>query len=209
VATRLRALMPWRPEFEGEYPTLGYLAADWMSALLSRPESQEYEPLVLTREQVEFLLRFYELDPWTGARLIRRGVISRPRGWGKSPFTAALAALEALGPVLFAGWDAAGRPVGRPWSDLRRPLVEIAAVSEDQVNTNTWAPLLDIMASPPLHDEYPGIELMQGFINLPYGRIQKRTAEARSAKGAPAHFVVCDQTEEWPPRLTTLFFSVL
>ncbi|HEX8510462.1 MAG TPA: hypothetical protein VF635_13325, partial [Propionibacteriaceae bacterium] len=67
------------------------------------------------------------------------------------------------------------------------------------MNTNTWAPLLDIMSSPPLLDAYPGIELMQGFINLPYGRIQKRTAEARSAKGAPAHMVIADQTEMWTP----------
>jgi hypothetical protein len=56
-------------------------------------------------------------------------VISRSRGWGKSPFTAGLAAVEALGPVLFAGWDAAGQPVGMPWSEIRKPLVEIAAVS--------------------------------------------------------------------------------
>ena len=46
-------------------------------------------------------------------------------------------------------------------------------------------------------DAYPGLEPMGGFINLPYGRIQKRTAAAGSAKGAPACFVVCDQTEEW------------
>ncbi|HEX8510461.1 MAG TPA: hypothetical protein VF635_13320 [Propionibacteriaceae bacterium] len=74
--------MPWAPEYPGEYPTLGWLALDWMSEYLSNPESQEYEPLILTREQAEFILRFYELDPSTGARVVRRGVISRPRGWG-------------------------------------------------------------------------------------------------------------------------------
>jgi hypothetical protein len=75
--------------------------------------------------------------------------------------------------------------------------VEIAAVSEDQVNTNTWSPLKDMLGNDKAYDEYPGLEVMQGFINLPYGKIQKRTAEATSAKGAPAHFVVCDQTESW------------
>jgi hypothetical protein len=51
----------------------------------------------------------------------------------------------------------------------------------------------------PVMDNYPGLEPMAGFVNLPFGRIQKRTAAAGSAKGAPACFVVCDQTEEWTP----------
>jgi hypothetical protein len=105
--------------------------------------------------------------------------------------------VEALGPVVPDGWDAAGQPVGAPWAAFRRPLVEIAAVSEDQVHTNTWAPLIDMLTRGPAIDAYPGLEPMAGFVNLPYGRIQKRTAAAGSAKGAPAVFVVCDQTEEW------------
>lgn len=189
--------MPWRPAEPGDFPTLGWIALDWMSEILARPEVQEYEPFVATQEQADFLIQFYRIDPRTRARLRRRGVISRPRGWGKSPFTAAIAAFEALGPALCDGWDADGQPVGMPWSEVRRPLVEIAAVSESQVDTNTWAPLVEMLERGPAMDEYPGLEPMAGFVNLPYGRIQKRTAEAGSAKGAPAHFVVCDQTEEW------------
>lgn len=189
--------MPWRPTEPGDFPTLGWLAIEWMSDLLARPEVQEYEPFLPTQEQADFLLQFYRLDPRTAKRLRRRGVISRPRGWGKSPFTAAVAAFEALGPALPDGWDAEGQPVGMPWSEVRRPLVEIAAVSEDQVDTNTWAPLIEMLERGPVMGEYQGLEPMAGFVNLPYGRIQKRTAEATSAKGAPAHFVVCDQTEEW------------
>ena len=189
--------MPWEPDFEGEYPTLGWVALDWMTTYLARPEMQEYEPLVLTREQAEFVLRFYQLDPITCRRIIQRGVISRSRGWGKSPITAALAALEALGPVVPAGWDANGKPVGKPWSAIRKPLVEIAAVSESQVDTNTWSPLTDMLVYGPAIREFPGLDVLKGGIILPFGKIQKRTAEAGSAKGAPAHFVVCDQTEEW------------
>lgn len=74
--------MPWKPDYPGEYPTLGWVMLDWYTAYLATPEKQEYEPLVLTREQAEFVLRFYELHPVTGKRLIRRGVLSRPRGWG-------------------------------------------------------------------------------------------------------------------------------
>src|SRR5690349_12667571 len=138
-----------------------------MTDNLARPEAQDYEPFVPTQEQADFLLAFYRLDPITQQRIRRRGVISRPRGWGKSPFTAAIACFEALGPALCDGWDADGQPVGMPWSEVRRPLVEIAAVSEDQVDTNTWAPLLDMLTRGPVMDEYPGLEPMQGFINLP------------------------------------------
>jgi len=185
--------VPWVPSYEGEYPTLGWLALDWMTAYLARPETQEYEPLILTKEQAQFVLRFYELDPITCKRIIQRGVLSRPRGWGKSPITAALACLEGLGPTVPAGWDADGRPVGKPWSAIRKPLVEIAAVSEQQVDTNTWSPLKDMLSFGPATREYPGLDVLEGAIILPYGRIQKRTAAAGSAKGAPAHFVVCDQ----------------
>lgn len=189
--------MPWRPTEPGDYPTLGWHFLEWTAEFLCRPEVQEYEPFVATQEQADFAREFYRLDPRTKARVRRRGVISRPRGWGKSPFSAAFAAFEALGPALCDGWDAEGQPVGMPWAEIRRPLVEIAAVSEDQVDTNTWTPLIDMLTRGPVMDEYPGLEPMAGFVNLPFGRIQKRTAEARSAKGAPAHFVVCDQTEEW------------
>lgn len=190
--------MPWKPDFPGEYPTLGFLVLEWITDNLAQPENQEYQPLVLTREQSEFLLKFYELDPITGHRVVQRGVLSRPRGWGKSPLTAAIAVAEGLAPVVPAGWDADGKPVAHPWSRIRRPLVEIAAVSEDQVDTNTWAPLLDILNGPVM-DNYPGLEPMLGFVNLPYGKIQKRTASSGSAKGAPAVFVVCDQVEAWTP----------
>lgn len=189
--------MPWRPTEPGEAPTLGWLVLDWMTEYLAQPGQQDYRPFMPTQEQADFLLRFYELDPLTCRRKVRRGVISRPRGWGKSPFTAAIAAAEALGPTYPAGWDADGQPVGMPWSEVRKPLVEIAAVSEDQVATNTWSPLLDMLSHDLILDAYPGLEPMGTFVNLPYGRIQRRTAEARSAKGAPAHFAVCDQTEMW------------
>lgn len=115
----------------------------------------------------------------------------------KSPLTAALACLEALGPTVPAGWDQHGKPVGKPWATIRKPLVEIAAVSEQQVDTNTWSPLQDMLSFGPAMREYPGLDVREGAIILPYGKIQKRTAAAGSAKGAPAHFLVADQTEEW------------
>ncbi|MGC0365016.1 hypothetical protein ABH922_003000 [Rhodococcus sp. 27YEA15] len=190
--------MPWKPSVPGEVPTLGYEALDWISTYLAAPAKEEYEPFVPYREQEDFILRFYEIDPETGRFKIDRGLIGRPRGWGKSPLLASLAILEALAPVLPDGWDANGQPVARPWSTVRTPLVQIAAVSEEQTN-NTWQPMLEMLREGPVIDEYPGLEPLDTMVNLPRGHIKQVTSSARTVKGAPSTFVVLDQTEEWVP----------
>lgn len=189
--------MPWRPSVEGEVPTLGWYVLDWMTEYLARPAMDEYEPFVPYREQEDFILRWYELDPETGRFRYDRALLGRPRGWGKSPILGGLAIVEALADVLFDGWDVEGQPVGRPWSTVRTPLVHIAAVSEDQTG-NTWQPMVEMLGGPVV-DEYPGVEPFDTVINLPRGRIEKRTSSGRTVKGAPTTFAVLDQTEEWVP----------
>ena len=93
----------FKPRYKGEVPTLGYIALEWMETYLSRPTVTWDEPFRPTREQAEFILRWYRIDPITGERVYRRGVIQRPKGWGKSPFLAAIAAFEALGPLPLRG----------------------------------------------------------------------------------------------------------
>jgi len=177
------------------------MAIDWIAEYLAAPDRPEYEPFLLYAEQEDFVLRFYEINPVTGKRLYRRGAISRPRGWGKSPMLAALCWLEALAPVVPDGWDANGQPVGKPWHMVRTPLVQIAAVSEPQTK-NTWTPLLE-MANGSVLDEYPGVEPMDTFVNLPrynprsITRIEPITSSARTVKGNKPIFAVLDQTEEW------------
>ena len=125
---------------------------DWYTEMLAAPDKAEYEPLVLTNEQARFVLNFYRLDPVTGRRVYRRGVFSRPKKYGKSPIMGALGIGEALGPVVFDGWDADGRPVGKPWSEVRTPWVQFAAVNEDQPlaletpvrTTNGWSTVGDL-----------------------------------------------------------------
>lgn len=190
--------MPWRPldEFD-EFPTLGYDVADWMTAFLLRPDVDDVEAFVPTQEQLDFLVRFYELDPATGRRVKSRGVLSRPRGWGKSPFVAAMCAVEAMGPVLCDGWDAEGQPVGVPWSTRRTPIVQVAATTDDQTD-NTWLPLLEMLRGSAAEDEY-GIDPLDSFVALRRGKIEKRTSSATSVKGSRAVFSVLDQTETWVP----------
>lgn len=189
--------MPWVPSYEGEAPTLGWELLEWLTDNLNRPASGDDEPFVPYQEQADFILRWYEIDPETGRFKYQRGLLGRPRGWGKSPLLGALAIVEALGPVLFDGWDADGQPVGRPWSTVRTPLVHVAAVSEDQTG-NTWQPMVEMLQGPVL-DNYPGVEPFDTVINLPRGKIEKRTSSGRTVKGAPTTFAILDQTEEWVP----------
>lgn len=189
--------MPWKPDHAGEFPTLGWLCLDWVTAMLARPDSVDYQPLILTPEQAKFVLNFYRLDPETGRRVYRRAVWSRPKKHGKSPLMGAIGAFEALGPCLFDGWDADGKPVGRPWADVRTPLVQFAAVNEDQTR-NAFDPLLEMLREGPAIDHYQ-IEPMQSAVVLPKGRIEFLTAAALSKEGARPVFCALDQTESWTP----------
>ncbi|HXH34336.1 MAG TPA: hypothetical protein VNJ54_07985 [Plantibacter sp.] len=180
--------MPWRPLDGESFPSLGYHVADQMA---------EYLNYFVVREQLEFLIRFYEIDPFTGKRVKRRGVIQRPRGWGKSPKLAAIGISEALFEVVPDGWDADGQPVARPWSDFKSVInVPITATSDDQVQ-NTWAPLLDMARGDALVNAFD-VDPMETFIAIPGGKIEPRTSSGRSIKGLPGQVcAIMDQTEEW------------
>ena len=90
--------MAFKPREPGEFPSLGWECLAWIEENLAQPDCAEYQPLVLTPEQARFILRYYKLDPETGQRVYTRGILSRPKGWGKSPIMGAIGALEALGP---------------------------------------------------------------------------------------------------------------
>ncbi|MCX4705659.1 terminase [Streptomyces sp. NBC_01373] len=188
--------MPWRgPEYEGERPTLGWYVLDWMMQNLAQPGRDDGEPFVPTREQAEFLCGYYEVHPVTGKRLICRALLSRPRGWGKSPFVGAIALAEACADVVADGFDAYGEPIGRPWHSVRTPLVRIAAVTEQQTD-NTWLPLLEMARGRDLAADY-GLDVLDTVIYLPRGEITPITSSSTSIKGDPACFASLDQTEEW------------
>lgn len=200
--------MPFRPEYPGERPTLGWHVLEWVAEYLIVPDgATDGEPLVFTREQAEFVLKLYEVDrrfdgpairgrTLTNGRLIRRAVLSRPKGWGKSPLVGALCLVEALGPVVLEGWDANGRPVGVPWISLGfKPKVQIVAVSEDQT-VNTWEPTLDMARRGPVYDNFD-IEPMDTFINVPRGIVEAVTSSGTSREGFRPVFSACDQTESW------------
>jgi hypothetical protein len=189
--------LPWRgAEVPGEFPTLGYLVADLIQAKCAIPDGERAgQPFVLTDEMLRFVLHFYRLDPDTGKfEHDRGGQLCRPQKWGKGPFSAALVCAEADpdGPVLFAGWDANGEPVGRPWPT---PHIQITAVSEDQT-ANVYRALLPMIEMGDIHADIP--DTGKTRINLPSGGlIEPVTAAALSRLGQRTTFAVQDQTESW------------
>lgn len=192
--------MAWRgPEFDGEVPTLGASVGEWIEAHCVIPDQDHAGmPYRLTDEMWNFLLHHYRLEPdateskWGTAFHYRRSQLVRPQKWGKGPFSAAIICAEAVGPVVFAGWDAAGEPVGRPW---HTPLIQIAAASEEQTG-NVYDALLPMIELGPLADIIP--DTGQGRINLPgAGKIEPVTSAARSRLGQRITFAVQDETGTW------------
>lgn len=120
--------------------TIGDEVAHWAQTHLAWGLS---DPLELTQDQINFLLRFYATDD-VGRKLVRtRGVYSRPKGAGKSPLGAIIGAAEAFGPVVPAGRNAAGMAVGKPRG---KGEVLMLATEEGQAS-NTYGPFCDLVSS--------------------------------------------------------------
>jgi hypothetical protein len=197
--------MPWRgPDEPGAFPTLGYLVADYIEAGCAIPDGDRAgEPFILTDEQLRFLLWHYRLRPDAAVIpskpsapfVYRRSQLVRPQKWGKGPLAAAIICAEADGPVLFAGWDAAGEPVGRPWAT---PWIQVTAVSEDQT-ANVWRALVPMIETGHIRADIP--DTGETRINLSGGgRIEPVTSAARSRLGQRITFALQDQTESWLKR---------
>lgn len=185
----------WRgPEYDGEFPSLGWGVVEFVEANLVVPlGEQQGQPLCLTQEQIEFFVRLYRLDP-TGRLVTRRAQLRRAKGWGKSPLLAAVAIAELCGPVRFGGWDEAGEPIGVP---VPTPWIQIAATAEDQTE-NTWVPLLAMLADSPIVDRF---DLDVGLTRIVRrgapGRIEFVTARAGTREGQPITFALLDESHLW------------
>ncbi|MGH9169099.1 MAG: terminase, partial [Acidimicrobiia bacterium] len=125
--------------------SLGYTVLDWISEHLPSPADPS-ERFVFTDAQAKFTLRWYALDE-QGQLVYRRGLLMEAKGWGKSPVGAALSIAEFAGPVLFDGFDAGGRPVGRPWGTRGAPpaWVQVAGVSEESATSNVYSLIFEML----------------------------------------------------------------
>jgi hypothetical protein len=191
--------MPWRGPVAGslrlddQFPSLGWGIADWLDDLFW------WQPL--TDGQVSKLVHIYRLDPVTGSRVVRRAQYMGSKGTGKSPEAFKTGLAELAGPVVFAGWDAAGEPVGMPRT-TPTPLVQIAAVSLDQTD-NTYGAGLELLSE---HDAQAadtlGLDVGDTRIlrrSNHRARIDKVTASAGAREGQPITAAILDETHLWLP----------
>lgn len=187
----------WRgPEYKGEFPTLGYIVAEWIEENLIVPDGlKQGAPFLLTDDQLRHILRSYRLHPNARAEQGSKAftfygaLFVRPQKQGKDPLAAALVCAQGLGPVRFDGWDADGEPVGRP---MPTPWIQCAGNAEEQCD-NTFRPLVTMLREGPLNG-LAGLDVGESRINLPSGgRIEPVTSSARARQGARITF--CSMTE--------------
>lgn len=189
--------MPWRgPSYEGEFPSLGWDLIDWFERYFRVPDGPlAGEPLRLTDEQADIVVRWYALDDrhrW----LFRRGAVRRPQGWGKSPMLGLIALGELCGPTVFDGWDANGDPVGRPQP---APWVQVAALSEDQAD-NTYAAIHAMSAESELSGSVLDVGITRIYLRDGVGRLEPVTSAAGTRLGQRVTFAVLDETHLWTKR---------
>lgn len=191
--------MPWRgPEYEGEFPSLGWQVIDFLEAGVKVPAGPLYgQDIELTADQVQFFVRLYAITPDPVPRFVyRRACRMGPKGKGKSPEGAMFCLAEFAGPVQFDGWDANGEPVGKPRD---YPWVQVAACSEEQ-DHNLYGPLREMVAESPYLDEL-GIDLGKTrieFRNRP-GKLEPVSASAGAREGQPITAAALEETGLWLP----------
>jgi len=177
--------------------TLGWGVLNWGSQNLIVPDRDDKgAQWVYTNEQVRFILWFYAVDDY-GRYLYRRALLGRPKGWGKSPFVAAIACTELLGPVVFSHFGKDGQAVGKQHPD---PKIQLAAISESQVE-NTFGPLREMLAYGDAAERYD-IDIMLSRIDrlgFHRGVIERVTSSPRSREGQRPSFAILDETHLWVP----------
>lgn len=186
----------WRRYPDGSFflpeKTLGWAILNWMAEYLVTPGGRNAGAVFLpTLEQARFILWWYAVDE-TGRFVFRSGVLRRLKGWGKDPLAAALALVEAFGPVAFSHFDAYGTPVGKK---RHAAWITIAAVSQEQTK-NTFR-LFRTMTSRQLREEF-GLDLNKFVIYGAAGEvIEAATSSPDSIEGNRPTFVIKNETQWW------------
>jgi hypothetical protein len=211
---------PPEPEYVVDFPTLGFLAADWMSRHCIVPDRfHKGQPFVMADWQLWCTVNHYRVKPtaeWrpenpmlAAAFHYRRSIVIGPQKSGKGPWAAAIICLEAVGPALFAGWAEPGDEYrcadhgcdcgwtyaydpGEPMGmPWPTPLMQLTATAEDQTD-NVWRPLSVMLKGRRLRAL---ARVGTDFAYLPNdGRIDTVTSSAAARLGNPITFALQDET---------------
>ena len=176
-------------------PTLAHRVIDFAEEYVRIPSGpQAGEPLLLTPEQIEFLIVWYAVWPDGRSYVHTRGMLEGPKGWSKSPIGAVGALWDLVGEVIPDGLDADGQPVGRPHPN---PRIQIAGTSEGNTD-NLYMQMHDSIESSPVLDDF-GIDLGTTKTTLKYGPgiIEPVTSSSATRQGNPVSSIYREETHEW------------
>lgn len=141
------------PPLDLTYPSLGGAVCDFIEErLVFGPGSLAGQPARLDDEKRALVYRLYEILPRShvlaGRRRFQRCGVELRKGVAKTELAAWICAVELHpeAPVRCDGFDAAGRPVGRP---VRSPVIPMMAVTEEQVSELAFGVLKSILENCP------------------------------------------------------------
>lgn len=211
-----------------DFPTLGHLLDEWIAAHCRVPQGfARGKDFVQADWQFWCTANHYRVREdaeWLPDRpllnqafVYRRSQVVAPQKTGKGPWSAAVAAAEAVGPVVFGGWAKRGDVYrcedhgcdcgwefrynpGEPMGVRHpSPLIQLTATSEDQVTDNIYNHLRASIRMGPLKSQ---LLVREGFIRIAglgdddpeTSRIDVVTASANSRLGNPCSFAVQDET---------------
>jgi phage terminase large subunit-like protein len=195
-ADRLVTMPPF--PLDGSIRTLGVGAVEWMRENLIQPDGPGAgKPFTPSPDQVEFLLWFYSLNE-SARWLFNLAVRRLSKGKGKSPFAAALALFEFLGPARLDRFDdrVLGGCIGKP---VAMPLVQIVAAAESQTKNTMRYVRAFCPKGGALARKYDIDVGKTQFYKLPEGTLEVITSSFTAAEGAQATFAVGDEPEHWTP----------
>lgn len=189
---RLDTLPPGLPEY-----TLGYEVIRWMTDNLTITDGDNAgQPFRVTKRQARFLLWWYAVDEF-GNWLYGKAVRRLAKGSGKSPFAAAQALAEMMGPVRVDYFDD-GVPGGVVGKRVPNADVNLVATSFEQTaNTMDAARQMAAQGSTTykkhkLTVNKRSIESLTEQIML-----KVRASSVGSLEGGRTTFTVADETEHW------------
>lgn len=186
------------PKWDGETPTLGFAAIKWMYDNLVHTNGERAgKPFRVTPRQAQFLLVFYQVDQ-NGKFSYTSAIRRLAKGSGKSPFAAAHALFELLGPCRFDHFDerVPGGVEGRP---EHLPRVQIVATAESQTK-NTMIHIRIMAAKTTKLARRYKLSVGKTKIETPNGgSLEQISSSMGSAEGAELTFAICDETEHWLP----------
>ncbi|WP_372699407.1 terminase [Arthrobacter sp. JSM 101049] len=207
-------------QFVVDFPTTGFLAADWIEAHCPIPTGfKRGQPFIMSDWQLWCTVNHYRVKPtalWVPEQPVlapafhnRRSQVIAPQKTGKGPWAATMTLNEAKGPALFAGWARDGEAyecsvydcdcgfvyeydAGEPKGmPWPTPLIQLFAASQEQVD-NTYGPLREMVKLGPLAEF---LRVGEEFTRIgEEGKIEAVTSSALSRLGNPITFAIWDET---------------